>query len=94
MMEADENIKSLEKLGQITKHIQGLSNFDLKICQENELIRSLLSEVSYCILIYNNHMYTVVDRTEARFGIIRFGSEVSGKTEPNIYRIKSKMKDS
>ena len=39
----------------------------------------------------------VVDRTEARFGIwfgsIWFSSAVSGKTELNIYRIKSKMKE-
>ena len=39
----------------------------------------------------------VVDQTEARFGIIqylvRLSSAVSGKTEPNIYRIKSKMKE-
>ena len=28
-----------------------------------------------------------------RFGSARFGSALSGKTEPNIYRIKSKIKE-
>jgi hypothetical protein len=34
----------------------------------------------------------VVDRTDARFGIIRFGI-LRKKSEPNIYRIKSKIKE-
>ena len=56
MMEADENIKSLEELHQKIKHIQDLSDPDKKICKQNELIKDLLSEVSdnsiFIILVY------------------------------------------